>query len=116
MKIRRFLVPLLVAAAVGGSGLVMAASKAPAKEPSTNMPEMGQMGMDHGMKGGGMMHGDMMGMMSGCKAMMSSSMTPQLPPGNEKLQLQMQAEIMQKTGEILAKYADRIDADKGSAR
>lgn len=31
-----------------------------------------------------------------------------LPAGNEKLQLKMQAEIMQKVGEILAKYADQI--------
>jgi hypothetical protein len=33
---------------------------------------------------------------------------PQLPPGNEKLQLQMQAEMMQKMGEILAKYSARV--------
>lgn len=35
-------------------------------------------------------------------------MMPMLPPGNEKLQLQMQAEIMQKVGEIMAKYANQI--------
>ncbi len=116
MQIRRTIVSLLVAAALGGSGLVIAASKAPAKERSTNMPEPSQTSMDHGMMGGGMMHGDMMGMMNECKTMMSSSMAPQLPPGNAKLQLQMQAEIMQKTGEILAKYAERISADKASAQ
>jgi hypothetical protein len=33
---------------------------------------------------------------------------PQLPAGNEKLQLQMSAEIMQKVGEIVAKYANQI--------
>jgi hypothetical protein len=33
---------------------------------------------------------------------------PQLPPGNEKLQLQMHAEIMQKVGEILGKYAAQV--------
>jgi len=33
---------------------------------------------------------------------------PALPPGNEKLELQMQAEIMQKVGEILAKYAGQV--------
>ena len=115
MQIRRTLISLLLAAAIGGSGLVIAASKAPAKDQSTNMAEMGQ-GMDHGMKGGGMMHGEMMGMMNGCKAMMNSSLAPQLPPGNEKLQLQMQAEIMQKAGEIIAKYAERISAEKGSAQ
>lgn len=33
---------------------------------------------------------------------------PSLPPGNEKLELQMQAEMMQKVGEILAKYAGQV--------
>jgi hypothetical protein len=111
MKIRPILVSLLIAAAIGSSGLVLAASNALAKEQSTNRPEMG-----HGMKGSGMMQGDMMGMMNGCKAMMHSSMAPQLPPGNEKLQLQMQGEMMQKMGEILTKYADKISADKGSTQ
>ena len=33
---------------------------------------------------------------------------PSLPPGNAKLELAMQAEIMQKVGEILAKYAAQV--------
>ena len=33
---------------------------------------------------------------------------PSLPAGNAKLQLQMQAEIMQQVGEILAKYAAQV--------
>ena len=33
---------------------------------------------------------------------------PSLPPGNAKLELQMQAEIMQKVGEILASYAAQV--------
>jgi hypothetical protein len=33
---------------------------------------------------------------------------PALPPGNEKLEVQMQAEILQKVGEILAKYAGQV--------
>jgi hypothetical protein len=33
---------------------------------------------------------------------------PKLPPGNEKLQLMMQAEILQKVGEVQAKYAAQI--------
>lgn len=57
-------------------------------------PMMGG-GMGGGMMGSGMMGGGMMG-------------RPMLPPGNEKLQLQMQAEIMQKVGEIMAKYAAQI--------
>lgn len=63
--------------------------------------------MQHGaMMGGMMQHGAMGGMMGGM--MGGHAMIPQLPAGNEKLQLKMQAEIMQKVGEILAKYADQI--------
>lgn len=64
-----------------------------------------------GMMGGGMMGGGMMNMMQGCERMMSARgghAMPQLPPGNEKLQLQMHAEIMQKVGEILSKYAGQV--------
>ena len=72
----------------------------------------GMGGMQGGMGGtqGGM--GGMMDMMNGCSRMSGSTATPQLPPGNEKLQLKMQAEIMQKTGEILSKYADQIGEPK----
>jgi len=115
MEIRRILVTSLVALAITCSGLVLAASKTQTKEQSSNTPGMSQM-MDHGMMRGGMMHGEMMGMMNGCKEMMSTSGMPRLPPGNAKLELQMRAEMMQKMSEILAKYADRISVDKGSAQ
>ena len=72
---------------------------------------MGGVGGMGGMQGGGMM-GDMMGMMNGCSQMSGSTATPRLPPGNEKLQLKMRAEIMQKTGEILSKYADQLSEPK----
>ena len=49
----------------------------------------------------------MQGMMSGCP-MMGGGMMPQLPPGNEKLQLQMWGEMMQKMGEIASKYATQV--------
>jgi hypothetical protein len=49
----------------------------------------------------------MQGMMSGCP-MMGGGMMPQLPPGNEKLQLQMWGEMMQKMGEIASKYAVQV--------
>ena len=42
-------------------------------------------------------------------------MMPALPAGNEKLQLQMGAEMMQKMGEILGRYADKIKDEKKSA-
>jgi hypothetical protein len=77
---------------------------------------VGRDGMMGGMMGRGMMgngmDGGMMGMMGACEQMMnargSMSGMPKLPPGNEKLQLQMQAEMMQKMGEILSSYAARI--------
>jgi hypothetical protein len=58
--------------------------------------------------------GGMTGMMGSCESMMGGGMgmgamgLPRLPPGNEKLQAQMQAEMLQKMGEIAARYADRI--------
>ena len=78
------------------------------------MGGMGNMTGGDGMMGRGMMDGmgGMMGMMNGCSQMMGTSATPHLPPGNEKLQLKMQAEIMQKTAEILSRYADKIGETK----
>ncbi|MEO7812789.1 MAG: hypothetical protein ABIR73_12195 [Usitatibacter sp.] len=83
-----------------------------AAEPQAAAPSMG---MHHGAGMGGMMsmmdscdrmmHGDNDRMMQGGSM---GQTTPQLPPGNDKLQLQMQAEIMQKTGEIVSRYAARI--------
>ena len=60
----------------------------------------------HGMPGMQGMQG-MQGMMSGCP-MMGGGMMPQLPSGNEKLQLQMWGEMMQKMGEIASKYAAQV--------
>jgi hypothetical protein len=75
------------------------------------MERQGMMGQD-GMMGGGMMGGGMMNMMRGCEMMMrghgAGHAMPQLPPGNEKLQLQMHAEMMQRMGETLAKYAAQV--------
>lgn len=95
-------------------GWAFAAEQLP---PSTS--QMGErMPMGQGMMGhGGMMGQDgmmsMMGMMQHCQKMlggagMAGTLVPQLPPGNDKLQLKMQAEIMQKVGEIAARYADQV--------
>jgi hypothetical protein len=46
--------------------------------------------------------------------MMNNPMMPELPAGNAKLQLQMRAEMMQKMGEILGRYADKIKDEKAS--
>ena len=118
-----------IAFAVAGTE-ALAADATPATKSAAGMSGMGDMSKHHammeGMKdsdggmGGGDMKGmmGMMGMMNSCHAMMSeakasdNAMMPMLPPGNEKLQFQMQAEMMQKMGEIAAKYADRIKEAK----
>ena len=106
MRLKPILVTLVVGMFLTGSGILIAADKSQSKGAAQGMPGMEMKGMDHGM-----MQGGMMDMMNSCKQMMSGgAMTPQLPAGNEKLQLQMQAEIMQKTGEIIAKYADKLAA------
>ncbi len=43
------------------------------------------------------------GMMKSCPMMMG-----QLPPGNEKLAMQMHGEMMKAMGDIMLRYADRI--------
>lgn len=72
----------------------------------------GMMGGHH--MGGGMMGGQgmegMMGMMNACPMMQGGAAhgMPHLPPGNEKLELQMHADMMKAMGDILAKYAARL--------
>ena len=110
MQSRPMVVTLLPATLVLASGLAGAADKKQSKEPAGNMPGMEKMDMDHGM-----MQGGMMDMMKGCRQMMSDPTRPLLPAGNEKLQLQMRAEMMQKMGEILGKYADKIKDEKRDA-
>lgn len=132
MQTKSTLMTVLLLAAMTGTGALSAADMSDAtKNPTTPStaqraaPDGGRHdgaamhgGMMNGAGGmmrgnGGMMNGmsGMMGMMNGCSAMMGGAMTPHLPAGNEKLQLKMQAEIMQKTAEILAKYADQIGVD-----
>ena len=81
---------VIVAAAISVSAWSLAADK-PAAQGMQSMQGM------HGMKG----------MMSGCP-MVGGGMMPQLPPGNEKLQLQMWGEMIQKMGEIASKYAAQV--------
>lgn len=111
-----------------------ASSAAETPEPKSsppNPPATAPMPMDHGQMRGGMnpggggmagmagMHGmsdmsGMMDMMRSCQAMMKGSneagqmQMPKMPPGNEKAEFEMRAEILQKTGEIASKYAERI--------
>ena len=71
-------------------------------------PGSGGMGMGGMGAGGGTMH-----MMEHCQQMMAQRGggprgLPQLPPGNEKLQLQMHADMMRAMADILGKYAARL--------
>ena len=109
---------VLSAALMAGTGWSMAQDKPQAPKPGAGMRGMeGMRGMQgmHGMEGMGGMMG-MMDMMGSCNRMMQGgSMAhgmPQLPPGNAKLQLQMHAEMMQKMGEVLAKYAAQVKEDR----
>ena len=108
---------LLVAASSTLVGAVAVAAE-PASKPEANTAGKADMhrGMMGGSSGGSMM--DMMGMMQSCQAMMGSggmhgdAASFKLPPGNEKLEAQMHAEMLQKMGEIATKYADRIKEGK----
>lgn len=95
---KRYIVSTLTVILLWGGALGMAAES----EQTTKPQKMG----------GHMMEGGMMNMMGMCRQMMDGGMMthilPQLPPGNEKLQLQMHVEMMQKLGEITAKYAGQI--------
>ncbi|MER1969162.1 hypothetical protein [Castellaniella sp. GW247-6E4] len=72
-----------------------------------NTPRMGHM-MRGGMGEGGMMGGGMMGMMGGCP-MMGSEGGP-----NGKVMMQMHGEMMRSMGEIMMKYADKLEAPSSS--
>jgi len=117
MQSKRVMIAVFAASALAVSSLVVAANKGQVNPPSAPMMGMERKDMDHDK----MMGGGMMGMMSGCNrmmdsGMMDSGMMPHLPPGNEKLQLQMQAEMLQKMGEILNKYAEQINVERGGPR
>ena len=66
-----------------------------------------QGGMGQGMGG--------MDMMQGCPMMRGSGMRhgmAHLPPGNEKLEMQMHADMMRAMADIMTKYAARLPDKK----
>lgn len=106
---------LVAASAVFLSGEAGFALAQQPSKPAPGMQHGDGRSMDRGMMGGGDMMGG--GMMGGHHGMMSGMMmVPRMPPGNEKLEFQMRAEMMQKMGEIAAKYASQIKEAKGSGR
>ncbi|WP_237174024.1 hypothetical protein [Paracandidimonas lactea] len=58
---------------------------------------------DHGMMGGGMMGGGMMGMMGSCPMMGAAG------GANSKVMMQMHGEMMRAMGDIMIKYADKLE-------
>lgn len=106
---RIFVVSALSVTLLAGGALSIASAQGQSPDRPAGAPRMEGMPM-----GGGMM--GMMDMMGNCGRTMQGGMTghmlPQLPPGNEKLQLQMQAEMMQKMGEVVSKYAAQIKEEK----
>jgi hypothetical protein len=107
MRLKRLFAIALAAAMVSGG---LAIAQQPPQKPAPAAPGGAQGSMEHGMMG-------MMNMMQDCQRMMAGAgaMMPKMPPGNEKLQFQMHAEMMQKVGEIAAQYAERIGNNTRSA-
>lgn len=132
MTFKSKLVSSLVALELAVGGAAIAAETKTDQKPAQDTNRSGMEGMHGGMSGmmrgngsqpgADMMHGDMMGMMDmmgRCSQMMgdaSPMSMPKLPPGNDKLQLQMQAEMMQKMSEILSSYAARLPDAQRSGR
>ena len=61
--------------------------------------------------------GGMMGMMQGCPMMRGGGMGGMghgmhLPPGNEKLEMQMHADMMRAMADVMSKYAARLPDKK----
>ena len=107
MDTQRSRIGLALALALAlASPLAPAADTAPAAPPA---PVAGPGPGPGGMQG---MGGGRMGKrcpMHGMKHAMGPRVPmPRLPPGNDKLQMQMEAEILQKVGEIQAKYAAQL--------
>lgn len=82
---------------------------APTPTPGAGMGAGAGMGKGMGMGGGQMkMQGKRCQMMKGHGRMGQMLRMPRLPAGNDKLQLQMEAEILQMLGQIQAKYANQL--------
>ncbi|MEO6972654.1 MAG: hypothetical protein ABI135_04430 [Rhodoferax sp.] len=119
ISIKAYLVAAALAATSAASLAAETGQMAQPAQSSSGTANKTDMPMQHGMMdsegaegGKGMMHGDgMMGMMRSCHQMMAGqgeATLPHLPPGNDKLDFKMRAEMMRKMGEIAAKYADQI--------
>ena len=110
MNTKAILIAPLTALLLVVSGVGLAAT--PSGDDTATMPNQSSMMQDGGaprmgpmMRGGmgGMMGGGMMGMMGGCP-MMGSASGP-----NAKVMMQMHGEMMRAMGDIMVKYADKLE-------
>lgn len=110
--LRKFAAPAAIASLVELATAIPAFAQAP--DPHAHdkdkpaAQQQGGAGMGMGMGSGGMMQ-----MMEHCQQMMAERGggprgMPQLPPGNEKLQMQMHADMMRAMADIMSKYAARL--------
>ena len=95
MNTKALMAATLALTLLGASGRSAAAGASRGSEGA----KAGSQDKEHSMMMDHMMGGGMMG---------SCPMMGQLPPGNEKLSMQMHGEMMQAMGEIMRKYADKI--------
>ena len=99
MNMKSLMAAILALVTFSGSGLSAAADTTRRAESTrSGAQEKGHDMMQDHMMGGSMMGG---GMMGSCPMM-------GMPAGNEKLSMQMHAEMMQAMAEIMRKYADKI--------
>lgn len=95
------------AATPSGDGTSTGMKAEPGMMHNDDATQMGQMKpgrmKDHGMMGDGMMSGGMMGMMGSCPMMGAAS------GANSKVMMQMHGEMMRAMGDIMIKYADKLE-------
>jgi hypothetical protein len=110
--IQRLRKVVAVASIAGAAVLSLPAAAQSDQHQHEQGAQRAQRGQAPGMMSGQGM-GGMMDMMQGCPMMRSGGHgMPHLPPGNEKLELQMHADMMKAMGDILAKYAARLPERK----
>lgn len=91
-----------VAATPSGDGTTTGMKAEPGMMQNGDATQMGQMKSGR-MKDHGMMGGSMMGMMGSCPMMGAAS------GANGKVMMQMHGEMMRAMGDIMIKYADKLE-------
>ncbi|MFW7342334.1 hypothetical protein V0R37_12400 [Pollutimonas sp. H1-120] len=92
-----------LAATPGGDAATMPNGPGAMHTPSQDGSPSGMNPMMRGGMSGGMMNGGMMGMVGGCPMMGASG------GKNGKVMMQMHGEMMRAVGDIMIKYADKLE-------